>query len=75
MTTDESALCPRCGAAHTDYDEDDGRHWYECGTSVKASDPTDIDQTYDCQDVEMERMRDRIAELECKLAIAERRVK
>ncbi len=54
---------------------DTGQRQDTIGTSVKASDPTDIDQTYDCQDVEMERMRDRIAELECKLAIAERRVK
>ena len=60
-----SNTCPKCGAAETDRDDgDNGRIWYECGTSVHPTIADDIDQTYECQDAEVEILWQRIEQAE-----------
>jgi hypothetical protein len=64
--------CPKCGAEETDRDDgENGRIWFACGTSVHPTIADDIDQTYECQDTQVEIMQNQIDVLTARAEKAE----
>jgi hypothetical protein len=64
--------CPKCGAEETDRDDgENGRIWYACGTSVHSTIAEDIDQTYECQDAQVEILQNQIDVLTARAERAE----